>query len=128
MHEIVSKAKEWHAAREAVPIGQPTEEWKMNYMRKQFPPSWFLSGNMENFNYDMDSPIPLSYHEDEEVLACLPDLLRPRYAKSDKAYMQGATGSRGASSAEGNRQTGKRVDSLKLGLSGASTSDLPSLQ
>lgn len=55
------------------------EEWTASYMRKQFPASWFLSGHHSQISYDMDSPAPLSFQGNDEMLSYLPDVLQPRY-------------------------------------------------
>ena len=75
--EIMSKSKKWHAARREG--GDGDNQWGHGYMRKQFPASWFLSGSTASVSYAMDSPIPLSYHGDNEMLSYLPEILHPRY-------------------------------------------------
>ena len=54
-------------------------EWNFSYMRKQFPPSWFLSGDHGTVDYGPDSPVPLSYHGSDEMMSYLPTVLRPRH-------------------------------------------------
>ena len=98
VQEVIARSREWHSIRKAM-SGQSsspstlastsansiskddndTSDWNGGYMRKQFPPSWFLSGKLEGVVYNSDSPIPLSYHGDTEVLSHLPTILRPRY-------------------------------------------------
>ena len=100
VEEVLSKSKAWHATRSegaattsggsggtGSTLGTPRqhqrtprkEEWSSSYMRKQFPASWFLSGHHSQIAYGMDSPAPLSFHGNDEMLSYLPDVLQPRY-------------------------------------------------